>query len=188
MNAHQAPSAGSTSYSVRVGRLGEYSVEWREHSKHGRLDDAEWMAKYLRLVKGKDWVEVYQVTETEIGRRKADMEKTEICEKCNSKGYGRCVCENAPSSCTCGLPCSISDEDWQWIWDNAAERVKSMRRRGIRGQQVTKYDTFDFHIAMATLEWAAKKSNAEISERRPGDSLNRIVGLPLKTTDPNKTA
>ena len=23
-----------------------------------------------------------------------------ICEKCNSKGYGRCVCENAPSSCT----------------------------------------------------------------------------------------
>lgn len=28
------------------------------------------------------------------------MGKTEICEKCNGKGYGRCVCENAPSSCT----------------------------------------------------------------------------------------
>ena len=28
------------------------------------------------------------------------MGTTAICEKCNSKGYGRCVCENAPSSCT----------------------------------------------------------------------------------------
>ena len=28
------------------------------------------------------------------------MGTTTICEKCNSKGYGRCVCENAPSSCT----------------------------------------------------------------------------------------
>ena len=34
------------------------------------------------------------------------MGKPEICEKCNSKGYGRCVCENAPSSCTSGLLCS----------------------------------------------------------------------------------
>jgi len=28
------------------------------------------------------------------------MGTTAICEKCNNKGYGRCVCENAPSSCT----------------------------------------------------------------------------------------
>jgi hypothetical protein len=28
------------------------------------------------------------------------MGTTDICETCNSKGYGRCVCENAPSSCT----------------------------------------------------------------------------------------
>jgi hypothetical protein len=28
------------------------------------------------------------------------MGKNEICERCNGKGYGRCVCENAPSSCT----------------------------------------------------------------------------------------
>ena len=32
------------------------------------------------------------------------MGKTEICEKCNSKGYGRCVCENAPSNFLLGIP------------------------------------------------------------------------------------
>jgi hypothetical protein len=59
----------------------------------------------------------------------------------------------------CELPRSISDEDWQWIWDKASERVKAMRQHGIQGQQVTKYDTFAFHVAMATLEWVTKKSN-----------------------------
>ena len=45
---------------------------------------------FLRVPNGKELT----------GRRKAEMGKTEICEKCNSKGYGRCVCETAPSSCT----------------------------------------------------------------------------------------
>jgi hypothetical protein len=65
-----APCGGSTSYSVRVGRLAYYSIEWREHSRHKKQDDAAWMEKYLRLVKGKDFVEVYQVTETEMSNDK----------------------------------------------------------------------------------------------------------------------
>ena len=70
-------AAGSTSYSVRVGRLAYYTIEWREHSRHKKQDDAAWMEKYLRLVKGKDFVDVYQVTETEMSNAPHERRREE---------------------------------------------------------------------------------------------------------------
>lgn len=46
------------------------------------------------------------------------------------------------------------------------------------------------HPTLSDREWRKKlkQQNAEISERRPGGSLNRIVGLPSKITEnPIKT-
>jgi len=54
------------------------------------------------------------------------MGKTEICEKCNGKGYGRCVCENAPSSCTCELPCSVP----AWVADEIKTTWRAARDAG----------------------------------------------------------
>lgn len=82
-----------------------------------------------------------------------------------------------PSSCTSGLPCSVSTKEYQDIFDRASIRRERAQRRGITGQQVPLLDDLGYHIVLATLDWVREKQNAGVEPRRDSDPLLDTDGL-----------